>query len=121
MSSQRGSFQPNQGKHDPVMARMLGPGESVTSSGFGSLLVPMMKPMRGKVYVTTHRVAVVFDGGGMGPAWMVPWGDISAVNAKKNLIAATAFLTTGDDQWGVDSTKAIVRDIEAAWRIANAR
>lgn len=81
----------------------------------------MMRPMKGKVYVTTHRVAVVFDVGGMGPAWAVPWGEISAVNTKKSLIAATAFLTTGKDQWGVDSTKAIVRDIEAAWRIANAR
>ena len=77
--------------------------------------------MSGKVYVTTHQVGVVFDGDRMGPAWVVPWGDIAEVNIKKSLMAATAFLTTGEDQWGVDSTKAIVRDIEAAWRIANAR
>jgi hypothetical protein len=121
MGSQRGSFQPNQGKHDPVMARILGPGEAVTSSGFGALLMPMMQPMKGKVYVTTHRVAIVFDGSAAGPAWAVPWGEITAVDVKKSLMAATAVLTTGDDQWGVDSTKAIVRDLEAAWRIANAR
>jgi hypothetical protein len=82
----------------------------------------MMKPMKGKVYVTTHRVAVVFDSADLGAMWAVPWSEIRNLEVKKSLMAATAFLSTADgSEWAVDSTKAIIRDIEAAWRIANAR
>lgn len=119
MGTQRGSFDPNQGKHDPILARNLNPGESVTAAGFGALMVPMMSPMKGKVYVTTKRVAVVLDTGRM---WHAAWDDIRDVQVKKGFLASTAFVTTsGGEQWGVDSTKSIVRDVEAAWRIASAR
>lgn len=82
-------------------------------------MLPLTPPMSGKVYVTTKRIAVVLDAGGL---WNVPWGDIEHMTVKKSLVAATAFLQTiGGDRWGVDSTKAVVRDIHAAWLIAIAR
>lgn len=113
MGRQRGSFQPGQGKHDPILARNLDAGESVKSAGFGALLVPMARPMTGKVYVTTSRLAVVLDSGRM---WNAYWSDIVNVEVKKSLLAATALVTTsGGEQWGVDSTKSIVGDINKAW------
>ncbi len=83
------------------------------------MLVPMSSPMKGKVYVTTARAAVVLDTGRM---WHASWHDIREVVIKKGFLASTAFLTTsGGEQWGIDSTKAIVRDLDAAWRIAIAQ
>lgn len=113
MGTQRGSFQPNQGNHDPIMARNLEPAENVSSAGFGALLMPMMNPMKGKVYVTTTRVAVVLDSGRM---WNARWEDITDIQKKKGFLASTAMITTsGGEQWGVDSTKSIVGDILQAW------
>jgi hypothetical protein len=119
MGVQHGSFNPNQGKHDPILARQLQPGEAVTSCGFGALVMPMLRPMTGKVYVTTSRVAVVLDGGRM---WNATWADITRVTVKKSLLAATALIqTSGGEQWGVDSTKSVAGDIERAWSQSRAR
>ena len=112
MGTQRGSFNPTQGNHDPRMARILEPGEVVTSCGFGALLVPMMRPMKGKVYVTTTRIAVVLD---EGQTWNARWSDITDIRVKKGLLASTANIETSGGQWGVDSTKGIVGDIQRAW------
>jgi len=95
------------------MARLLEPGEVVTSCGFGALLVPMMRPIKGKVYVTTTRIAVVLD---EGRTWNAMWTDITNIRTKKGLLGSTAHIeTSGGEQWAVDSTKSMVGDIERAW------
>lgn len=87
----------------------------MTSSGAGALLVPSMRPERGKVYVTTLRIAVVLDDSKLTPMWTRLWNEINHLRVKKGLMGATAFVSTNDSEMGVDSTKAIIGDVERAW------
>lgn len=99
------------------MAQVLQTSEVVTSSGFGALLVPFSRgPWKGKVYVTTLRLAVVPDDPRLTPIWSTLWSDLTQVRIKKGLLGATAFVTVGEAaEIGVDSTKAIVGDVHRAW------
>lgn len=116
MGVQRGSFQSGAtSAHDAIFQRALQGSEVVTSAGFGALLMPMMRPMKGKVYVTSLRLAVVPDDQRIIPIWSRIWSDIDAVRVKKGFTGATAFVSLADDEVGVDSTKSIAGDIERAW------
>ncbi len=77
--------------------------------------MPSMRPERGKIYITTLRLAIVFDDQRITPMWSKLWSEIENVKIKKSLIAATAFLGSSDFEVGIDSTKAIASDIERAW------
>lgn len=70
--------------------------------------------MKGKVYLTTFRIAIVLD---IGRMWAVPWNQIANVAVKKHLMAATAHIQPVEGaEFGVDSTKGIVRDIDLVWK-----
>ena len=116
MAGQRGFFDP----HGPIeqdrrLAKVLQANETVTSAGAGAILVPMMKPQRGKVYITSVRLAVVPDDPRFTPVWSELWQDIASVRVKKGFMGSTAFVTSLTGELGVDSTKAMVADIERAW------
>lgn len=116
MGAQRGGY--NSGGpvvHDRLLAKYLQSGEQVTSAGAGALLVPMYPPERGKVFITTMRLAVVLDDPRLTPIWATPWNQIDEVRVKKGFMGATAFVTMGDAELGVDSTKSMIGDLERAW------
>ena len=116
MGVQRGSFQPDtHGTHDKAIQQVLQGHEVVTSSGFGALLPPTMRPLKGKIYVTTLRLAFVPDERSVTPVWCEPWNGLSQVRVKKGMMGATAFVTVNGFELGVDSTKSIAGDIERAW------
>ena len=116
MEANRGGFdQYGSSPHDRRFNAVRQESEIVTSAGFGALLLAGMRPAKGKIFVTTLRLAAVLDDPGMPTAWSVPWRDIANVRLKKGLMGATAFVTTGGREIGVDSTKAIVGDVERAW------
>jgi len=120
MGSSRGNFAPDaHGVHDPVMQQFLQGGEEVKSSGFGGLLSMWSKPDKGKIYVTSLRVAIVLDDRSLKPIVGRAWNVIGLVHVKKGLIGATASVTLdgGDifEVLGFDSTKSIAKDIERAW------
>lgn len=116
MAGQRGFFDP-QGpiEQDRRLAKVLQAKEIVTSAGSGAILVPMMKPQRGKVFITSVRLAVVPDDPRFAPVWSELWQDIASVRIKKGFMGSTAFVTSPAGELGVDSTKAMVADIERAW------
>lgn len=87
----------------------------MTSAGAGALLIPAMKPERGKVFVTTLRLAVVLDDSRLMPMWTRLWNEIDHLRIKKGFIGASAFVSTNDSEMGVDSTKTIIGDVERAW------
>jgi hypothetical protein len=100
---------------DRYFSQYLQSTESVTSAGAGALLIPSMRPERGKIYITTIRLAIVLDDQRITPLWSKLWGEINNVRIKKSLIAATAFLGGSDFDIGIDSTKAMASDIERVW------
>jgi len=89
--------------------------ETVTSAGAGALLLPSRRPERGKIFITTIRLAIVLDDQRVMPMWSSIWSEIESVRLKKSLISATAFIGSPDFEIGIDSTKAIASDIERAW------
>lgn len=116
MAGQRGIFDPRGPiEQDRRLASALQSNETVTSAGAGALLVPMMRPQRGKVYITSVRLAVVPDDPRFTPVWSELWQDIHSVRTKKGFMGATAFVTGLTSELGVDSTKTMVADIERAW------
>lgn len=116
MGAQRGGFETSGSiPQDRVLSSFLQTGESVTSAGAGALLIPSMRPERGKVYVTTLRLAVVLDDSRLTPMWSKLWHEIDHIRVKKGFMGATAFVSTNDSEMGVDSTKAIIGDVERAW------
>ena len=116
MGGQRGTFNP----HGPIeqdrrLASVLQRDETVTSAGAGALLLPMRRPERGKVYITSLRLAVVPDDPRVTKVWSEAWQRIELVRVKKGFVGATAYVTVDAGELGVDSTKAMVADIERAW------
>ena len=113
MGVQKGTFDPYQGKHDPVFARNLKPDEIVPSCGFGALIAQGSRPMRGKVYVTAIRLGFVTD---QGQPWAIEWAEMHSLDVKTGLLGGTAWVDSKTyGRWGVDSTKAILRDIGNTW------
>jgi hypothetical protein len=120
VASSRGKFDPHaRGVHDPVMQKFLQGGEEVTSSGFGALLSMWTKPDKGKIYVTSLRVAIVLDERSSRPIVGRAWNVVGLVHVKKKLMGATASVTLDGgnlfEALGFDSTKSIAVDIEHAW------
>ncbi len=115
MATKRATFDPSFGGHDARLATVLQPGEVVTSSSFGALLLPFSRPIKAKVYVTSFRLAAVPDDVSVTSVWSQPWNQIDGVRVKKSLVSATAFIAVDGSELGVDSTKAMAGDIERAW------
>jgi len=116
MEINRGIFDPlGASAHDRKMGTVLHPGETVTSAGFGALLPPGMRPEKGKVFVTSLRLAVVLDDPALTPIWSSLWADILQIRIKKGFMGATAFLSIDGLDLAVDSTKSLIGDIERAW------
>lgn len=120
MAITRGKFAPDaNGAHDPVMQKFLQDGEEVTSSGFGSLLSMWTRSEKGKIYVTTLRVAIVLDDQSSKPVIGRAWNVVGLVQVKKRLMGATASVTLDGgiifEALMFDSTKSIAVDIERAW------
>lgn len=116
MEANRCGFDPKAASpHDRRFNAIKQNAEVVSSAGFGALLVPGLKPSKGKIFVTTIRLAAILDDPRMPPSWSAKWCDMSNIRVKKGFMGATAFVTSNDFDLGVDSTKAIVGDIERAW------
>ena len=116
MAGQRGMFDPHGSvENDRRLASVLQESETVTSAGAGAILAPMGKPQKGKVYITSVRLAFVPDDPRFTPVWSELWQDIEVVRVKKGFMGSTAFVTGLTGELGIDSTKTMATDIEQAW------
>jgi hypothetical protein len=68
---------------------------------------------KGKVYVTNLRVAFIPDDPRVMPILNLPWASNSSIQVKSGLGGAVAVFESDDGSFSsIDSTKAIIRDIE---------
>lgn len=107
-------FDPQRQPHDRKMANFMQGKEVLVSSGFGACRLFMFSPQyKGKVYVTNLRVAFIPDDEPVIPMLNLPWETNSSIQVKSGLGGAVAIFERNDGSFsGIDSTKAMIRDIE---------
>ena len=110
----KAKFDPQRQPHDRKMANFMQGKEVVVSTGFGSCRLFMFSGQyKGKVYVTNLRVAFIPDDARVMPILNLPWVTNSSIQVKSGLGGAVAVFESNDGSFSsIDSTKAIIRDIE---------
>jgi len=111
---QRGNWTSSKVVHDQVLSRYLQKHELVSSAGYGASMGPYTDSLKGKIFVTNLRVAFVPDANLTFPFEYMLWEDLREIEVKTSWTAAKLLLLGPRSSMLLESTKAIVGDIQRA-------
>jgi len=108
------NFDPKSSVHDQKMARFMQPQENIYITGFGSCRMFMFASVtKGKIYVTNLRTVVILDDARIQPIFNIEWSEIANFQKKLGFGGGTVvFEKFNGSMSAVDSTKAIIKEIE---------